>query len=230
MPAIQLVIFDCDGVLMDSEIVAARAELDIYKQHGVEMTPEEFAERYAGKDSMLIKIDMEELLGFALPDDVLSDAKSSVDERCGAEAAMITDADTVLDLFDQARCICSNSPPNRLQSMLGRVGLYDRFRPYVFSAQDQDPPVFKPKPDIILRALDEFDVTPGEALVVEDSVHGVEAALNAGARVIGFTGATHTFAGHADMLTEAGAETVIDRLIDLPPVIDAFASWSGIDS
>ena len=70
---------------------------------------------------------------------------------------------------------------------------------------------------------------PANTVVIEDSVHGVAGARAAGMRVIGFTGARHSYRSHADRLTEAGAETVINRLRDLPEVIDAFAIWSDAD-
>jgi beta-phosphoglucomutase-like phosphatase (HAD superfamily) len=71
-------------------------------------------------------------------------------------------------------------------------------------------------------------VSPERCVVVEDSVHGVHAARAAGMRVIGFTGASHTYPSHADKLTDAGAETVISRMIDLPGVVAALAEWDGV--
>jgi len=121
MAGIELVIFDCDGVLMDSEIVAAAAELEIYKEFGVEITPEEFSERFAGQDSTAVKAKMEEELGRPLPERVIAETHSNVNDKTIADAKMIKDADTVLDMLDQARCICSNSPQERLIGMLGRV-------------------------------------------------------------------------------------------------------------
>ncbi|MGI9352641.1 MAG: HAD family hydrolase [Rhizobiaceae bacterium] len=228
MSEIQLVIFDCDGVLMDSEIVAAAAELEIYKEFGIEMEPAEFAIRFAGKDSALILADMETELGHELPDETLKKIIANVDAKCGLEAKMIDDADVALDLLDQARCICSNGPQIKMRHMLDRVGLYDKFRPYIFSAKDLDPPAHKPKPDIFHKALEEFSVKPAEALVIEDSIHGISGARTAGTRVVGFTGASHTFPGHADQLIEAGAETVISRLSDLPGIVEAFSMWDGM--
>ena len=67
-----------------------------------------------------------------------------------------------------------------------------------------------------------------KTLIIEDSVPGVLAGVSAGCRVVGFTGASHTFAGHGDQLMEAGADTVISRLSDLPAVVDAFADWDGV--
>ena len=79
-----------------------------------------------------------------------------------------------------------------------------------------------------LKGLKELDTEAKHAMVVEDSVHGVEAAMRAGIRVVGFTGASHTYPGHSDALVEAGAETVIRQLKDLPAVIEAFGQWDAI--
>lgn len=229
MTEIQLVIFDCDGILMDSEIVAAAAELEIYSEFGIEMEPKEFAQTFAGQNSALILLEMEKYLGRKLPDDTLKKIQANVSAKCVDEAKMIKDADIVLDQLDQARCICSNGPQAKMQKMLGRAGLYEKFRPYVFSAKDFDPPKHKPEPDIIFKALKEFEMQPQQAIVVEDSVHGIGAARAAGTRIVGFTGASHTYDTHADELIDAGAETVISRLTELPAIIKAFSSWGGLD-
>lgn len=228
MSKIKLVIFDCDGVLMDSEIIAARAELSIYKRYGLEIDENEFTSRFAGSDSADILKKLEPELLLPVTTSTLDEISTEVDKRCVEDAVMIEGADLVLDLFDQPRCICSNAPPQRLKAMLSRAGLYDRFRPYVFSAKDLDPPASKPKPDVFLKALDEFDICGHEAIVIEDSTHGVEAGIAAGLRVVGFTGASHTYSGHGDALIEAGAETTIRRLSDLPAIIDAFEQWDGV--
>jgi len=229
MAEIELVIFDCDGVLMDSEIVAAAAELEIYREFGLEMEVAEFSARFAGKESFLILKDLEEELGLNLPEDTLKKISANVTAKCGLEAKMIEGADIMLDQLDQARCICSNGPQDKMRHMLDRVGLYDRFRPYIFSAKDFDPPKHKPMPDLFLKALEEFSIAPEQAIVVEDSVHGIGGARAAGTRVVGFTGATHTFPGHADQLIDAGAETVINRLTDLPGIVEAFGEWEPMD-
>ncbi len=228
MAEIKLVIFDCDGVLIDSELLASKAELEIYSEFGIEMDAREFAIRFAGTRSEEIKIEFEKELGHPLPDDVVERTRTNVTAKTCAEAEMVSGADAVLDQFDQARCVCSNSEPDKLKKMLSRAGLYDRFRPYVYSARDFDPPAPKPKPDMILRALAEFKVEAAETLVIEDSTTGIAAALNAGTRVIGFTGGSHTFTGHADRLIEAGAETVITRFDDLPTMIKAMSEWEGL--
>lgn len=228
MSEIKLVIFDCDGVLVDSEIIAARIEAETYRALGFEISNEEFAIRFAGSSSADIKKTIELELGSELPENLEKTIVEKLDEACAKEVKIIPGADTVLDQFDQPRCICSNSPQSRLKAMLSKTGLYDRFRPYVFSSKDFDPPANKPKPDVFLKALKEFGVEPHEAIVIEDSAHGIEGARAAGCRVIGFTGASHTWPSHSDTLTEAGAETAIKSFEDLPALIDVFGQWSGL--
>lgn len=113
--------------------------------------------------------------------------------------------------------------------MLTRAGTYEFFTPHIFSAKDIADMPTKPAPDVFQHAAKAMKADPANTIVVEDSVHGIEGALAAGMRVVGFTGASHTYPSHADRLTEAGAETVISRLIDLPPVVEALASWSVQD-
>jgi HAD superfamily hydrolase (TIGR01509 family) len=228
MGEIKLVIFDCDGVLMDSESIAAEAELSVYRNYGLKIDAEEFAIRFAGASSVDIMKQVESELDFPVSASMLSEIVAAVDQQSGKHAPMIVDADRVLDMFDQPRCICSNSPQSRLKEMLGRVGLFDRFRPYVYSSKDFDPPANKPKPDVFLKALEEFKVSPADTIVVEDSVYGVEAGVVAGIRVVGFTGGSHSYSGHGDALLSAGAETAVRQLTDLPAVIDAFGQWQGL--
>jgi len=203
-------------------------EMETYRQYGLDISEQEFAARFAGSSSDDIMRVLEKELELPLSASLISKIEQGIDERCEKEAEMIVDADNVLGMFDQPRCICSNSPPQRLKSMLSRVGLYDRFRPYIFSAKDFDPPANKPKPDLFIKALEEFKTSADEAVVIEDSVHGIAGALAAGIRTIGFTGASHTYPGHADALSEAGAETVVKRLRDLPAIFDAMANWEGL--
>ena len=119
----------------------------------------------------------------------------------------------MLDALDDPRCICSNSRPERLKVSLSKAGLWDRFRPYVFSAQAVREGRGKPAPDVFLHAAETFETAPADAIVVEDFVAGVTGGVAAGMRVIGFTGASHTWPGHGEALMEAGALTVIRRLI-----------------
>jgi HAD superfamily hydrolase (TIGR01509 family) len=220
-----LMVFDCDGVLVDSEILSARADCDILREFGYEITPQELAHRFAGYATERIFQMIFAEMGRALPDDLVHRAEVETDRRLGAEVEAIPGIHEVLDLLDGPRCICSNSRSERLELTLKRTGLWDRFRPYVFSARDVREGKGKPAPDVFLHAAEIFETDPAEAVVIEDSIAGVTGAVAAGMRVIGFTGASHSWPGHAEVLMDAGATTVIRRLAELPATIEALRQW-----
>lgn len=227
MPACELVIFDCDGTVMDSETIAAECEVEALKAYGAELTVQEFTARFAGTASEVVKQAMEQELGRSLPDDHIKNVKAKMKERLWREVKAMPGAHELLDTLDQARCVCSNADMEKLKIELTRGELWDRFRPYVYSAHEIESGKRKPEPDIFLHAASEFGVEPAACAVVEDSVAGIQAGKAAGMRVIGFTGGSHSMPGHADVLTDAGAETVVSRLKDIPPIIAAFEHWDG---
>ncbi len=229
MAEIKLVIFDCDGVLIDSEIIAMRVEIELLKEHGYECEESEHIRRYTGLNfSQTIKL-IEEESGRYFPDDLDEKIQKEIDSRLWRNVVALPGAGDVLDQLDQPRCICSNSGDERLKMSLTKVELWDRFRPYVFSAQSLPDIAAKPAPDIFLHAAREFEVEPHECVVIEDSSHGVEGAVAAGMRVIGFVGASHTYPEHSDQLLDAGAETIIKNLGEIPKIVAAFAEWDGLN-
>lgn len=222
--ALSLIIFDCDGVLVDSEIIAARVEAEMLAEIGYEISADEIASRFAGLTLRRILETLSEETGLVFPDDLPGRVEAECDRRL-ANVEPIAGVHEMLDRLDLPRCICSNSLSGRLQSMLTHVKLWDRFRPYVFSSREVGTKRIKPAPDVFLYGCKEFGVKPEQAIVLEDSVHGVAAARAAGCRVVGFTGASHTHPGHAEALSDAGAETTIARLADFPAVVEAFSQW-----
>ncbi|MCX5481204.1 HAD family phosphatase [Kaistia geumhonensis] len=224
-----LVIFDCDGVLVDSEILASRVDSERLKEIGYEISVDEMSHRFAGLTWDRIAKIIESELGRPLPEGFHKQTDAELDRRLADELDIIPGVHDMLDRLDYQRCICSNSSPERLKISLTRTKLYDRFRPYVFSAVAIGNKRPKPAPDVFLHAANEFDADPRDCVVIEDSTHGVHGAKAAGMRVIGFIGGSHSWPGHADQLTAAGAETVIRRMADLPATVAAFAAWSGLD-
>ena len=220
--------FDCDGVLVDSEIIAAEVDAEHLTKLGYEITAEDVIRRFAGMTSKAIFDVVEADLGHPVPPDALDEQRTELDRRLGADLKLVPGADEVLDLIEGPRCICSNSSTERLTIELNKVGLTDRFRPYIYSAVEVGDRQPKPAPNVYLYAAKQFGIDPRDMLVLEDSIFGVTAAKAAGARVIGFTGGRHTWLGHADLLTEAGAETVIKRFADFPRVAEAVMSWDGL--
>ena len=220
-----LIVFDCDGVLIDSEIISARVDCEILGELGYECTPEELAHRFAGLTTERIFELAGEEMGRPVSQEIIRRAERDTDRRLSAEVQPIAGVQEMLDLLDDPRCICSNSRPERLRVSLEKAGLWDRFRPYVFSARDVPGGRGKPAPDVFLHAARLLETDPADALVIEDSVAGVTGAVAAGMRVIGFTGASHSWPGHGEALMEAGAATVIRRLSDFPATVEALREW-----
>jgi HAD superfamily hydrolase (TIGR01509 family) len=170
---------------------------------------------------------IEEEIGRAVPEDFETRVEAEIDRRL-ARVKPIAGVHDLLDLLDGPRCICSNSSSARLRLSLEATQLWDRFRPYVFSAADVRQGRGKPHPDVFLHAAETFAVDPATVVVIEDSATGVTAASAAGMRVIGFVGGAHTWQGHAERLMDAGAETVVRRLKEVPAVVEALRGWEGL--
>ncbi len=222
-----LIIFDCDGVLVDSEIIAAKVESKLLTEAGYPISVEEMGERFSGMTWKNILLQVEKEADIPLSASLLDQSEKLLDARLAREVKIIDGVKFALSRISTQRCICSNSSSARLDMMLEKVGLKPYFEPHIFSAKDLGSDRVKPKPDIFLYGAEQFKVSPAKTLVIEDSVHGIHGARAAGMRVVGFTGASHTYPSHADRLTDAGAETVISRMSDLPAVIAALGEWAG---
>jgi len=217
MAAPALIIFDCDGVLVDSEVIAAEVDAALLTEAGYPIEAVEVGERFAGLTWQDILLTVEREAGIPISASLLDKAEKLLDERLKNEVQAIEDIVEVVEALNLPKCICSNSTS---------VGLYDLFEPNIFSAREVSTKKPKPAPDVFLHAAKHFGVDPADVIVIEDSAHGIHGARAAGMRVIGFTGGAHTYPGHADKLTDAGAETVIHRHKDLPSVIEALSIWT----
>ena len=224
-----LYVFDCDGVLVDSESIASSVESASLAEFGYEITPQEVGRRFAGLTSRAIGDVVEAETGRKLPDDFFERNREEIDRRLASEVEAVPGAHEMLDrLAGEQLCVCSNSSTERLRISLERTRLWDRFVPHIYSAVEVGNFQPKPAPNVYRYAITRFGVDPRDTVVLEDSAFGVMAAKAAGARVIGFTGGAHTWPTHADVLTDAGAETVINRLANLPATADALLAWEGM--
>jgi HAD superfamily hydrolase (TIGR01509 family) len=226
LPMTDLVIFDCDGVLVDSEIIAARVEAELISRAGFEISPEEISLNYAGLTFKDILLRIEEKANIPFQASLIDQAEAITDRRLALDVRAIEGVREAILSVDGPRCVCSNSRMERIELMLGKVGLLPLFEGNIFSSLATPSGKPKPAPDVFLYAAGKLKADPAKTFVIEDSVHGIAGAKAAGMRVIGFTGASHTYPGHADALTDAGAETVIRRWAELKPVLDALAQWS----
>ncbi len=224
-----LYVFDCDGVLIDSEIIASTVDAEFLTEFGYEITPQEVNQRFAGLPTRSTVEMVEAETGRKLPDDFLERILEETRKRIARDLKTVAGAHELLDRLDgQPRCLCSNSGMERLRLSLEKTRLWDRFAPGIYSAVEVGNQLPKPDPNVYRHAIAQFGVDPRDAVVLEDSAFGVAAAKAAGARVIGFTGGGHTWPTHADVLTDAGAETVINRLADLPATAEALIAWEGL--
>ncbi|RAZ80321.1 HAD family hydrolase [Mesorhizobium atlanticum] len=226
MPQPDLVIFDCDGVLVDSEIVAARVEAELLTSAGFEISAEEIFETYAGLTFKDIMLRLEEKSHVPFQASLIDRAEELVDRKLRSDVRIIDGAREAVAAVTVPRAVCSNSSTERVQFMLEKVRLLPFFAGRIFSGLDIPSKKTKPAPDVFLYAADKLGANPKNTFVIEDSVHGIAGARAAGMRVIGFTGAGHSYPGHADALTEAGAETVIRRWAELNSTLAALSEWS----
>lgn len=226
MSGFDLIIFDCDGVLVDSEIIAAQVESRLLTEAGYPISVEEMGERFSGMTWKNILLEVEREASIPISATLLDKSEKLLDGRLARDVKVIEGVKFALSRLTTQRCICSNSSSARLDMMLTKVGLKPYFESHVYSAKDLGADRVKPKPDIFLHGAKQFAVSPDRVVVIEDSVHGITGARAAGMRVVGFTGASHSYPSHADKLTDAGAETVISRMQDLPATIAALSEWA----
>ncbi|MCT4656877.1 MAG: HAD family phosphatase [Cohaesibacter sp.] len=219
-----LVIFDFDGTLIDSEILWAQATSEVFKEEEIDFDVDTYNAQYAGMTSQEIITHLEDELERGLPHDIPQRIEDKVDKKL-EKVQLIEGVQTMLDELDYARCVCSNAKSDYLSDHMRSTGLWDRFRPYIYSAVEVGNKSPKPDPNVFLHAATTLKEDPSDCYVVEDSFHGVQAAMAAGMRVIGFIGGKHTYPGHGEHLMDAGAETVIHRFEDLPATLEALKIW-----
>lgn len=208
-----LVIFDCDGVLIDSEPLAIRVEAALLAEAGIAMTGDEIAERYCGLSMTAMLADLEARFGRGLGVDFAARHATRFAALCEAELRAMPGIRELLDALPVKMCVASSSTPERLRHTLGLAGLYRRFAPHIFSATMV--PHGKPAPDLLLLAAERMGTETERCAVVEDSVPGVTAAVAAGMAAIGFAGGGHCALGHAERLRAAGALAVAETTANL---------------
>jgi len=207
-----LTIFDCDGVLIDSETLAADVHAELLSALGLPITRAEVITRFTGLTDAQLVERVGQQLGRPLPVDYLARALVELDHRLEHVRA-IDGAHALLDRLSGPRCVCSNSSRHRLRISMTAAGFWERFEPHIFSAPELGRS--KPAPDVFLHAARMFGARPEDCVVIEDSEHGVHGAVSAGMRVVGFTGGAHSWPGHAEALEKAGASRVVSRFADL---------------
>lgn len=215
-----LVIFDCDGVLIDSEILWATIEAEALTKSGFPITAMEYASRYAGLTHQVINRRIETEHGFAVADDHAQRVGAIFEQRLPIDLKVVPGAADMIASVDCKRCIASNSMLDYLDRTLRLTSLRHLFTDNIYSARECGNRQTKPDPNVFLHALATMGGEPERSVIVEDSVHGVEAARRAGVRhVIGFAGASHAGAGHDARLAAAGATHVAADMTELTRIM-----------
>ncbi|MET0678882.1 MAG: HAD family hydrolase [Bradyrhizobium sp.] len=221
-----LIIFDCDGVLVDSEVISCRSHADVLSRHGYPITPQQVFDRFLGRSTRQANAEVEAELGRALPDDFHLQLQDEQLRSFEADLEAIPHIHAALDSIGQAICVASSGSHQRMRVTLGRTRLHDRFSPNIFSASQVVNG--KPAPDLFLFAASQMNVAPERCLVIEDSVPGVTGGRAAGMAVLGFHGGSHCRPGHGDGLRAAGATATFDDMRQLPGMIERFGAVAGV--
>jgi HAD superfamily hydrolase (TIGR01509 family) len=216
-----LIIFDCDGVLIDSEILSNRAEVELLKSFGIEFELGYYMAQFVGKSTKDVLKTIEASHSVQLPAEFRRLAEKQIFTAFKTELQPIPGIFELIDSIasrhacanDIAKCIASSSSLSRLDITLKITGLLDKFAPHIFSAEQVSRG--KPAPDLFLFAANKMQVSPDRCIVIEDSPYGVRAGVQAGMAVLGFTGGSHIQPGHAARLLDEGA---IDICSDMSQV------------
>ena len=209
----RLVIFDCDGVLIDSEPIACAIMAEVFTANGFPLTATDI-HAFIGQDGATTYAEVERRFGKKLPADIRERNRAVYRTRLATDAMPAING--VADLIDRLAtpaCVASNSSHEYLAMVLASAQLADKFPQRIFSSYDVPRP--KPHPDLFEHAARSLGVTADGCIVIEDSVHGVNAGVAAGMRVIGFCGGGHCLDGHADKLIAAGAHIVCADMEDV---------------
>lgn len=189
MDRVDLVIFDCDGVLIDSEVISARMLIAELQGYGVEMTMEFVSRNFLGRSYPVVLKEVRERFGVALPERFEADYRGRLLAAFARELKIVAGVVEVIAALDVPFCVATSSSPERVAHSLALVGLTETFGSRVYTASRVARS--KPAPDLFLFVAAEFGVEPARCLVIEDSLNGVRAGLAAGMQVWRFVGGSH---------------------------------------
>lgn len=220
---IDLVIFDCDGVLVDSELLSAGVLMGMMTEEGYPLTEEAFRADFLGRSFAAATLRARERFGRPLPEDFESRYRDRLFARLDAELRPMAGVADVLGALLVPFCLATSSSPRRLALSLRASGLAKDFEGRCFTASEVQKG--KPAPDLFLHAAARMGVAPDRCLVIEDSELGVRAGLAAGMQVWHFAGGCHVLAGY-----RLPAEVVPHRAVPGMPELGQALRELGLSS
>jgi len=220
-----LVIFDCDGVLVDSERISVEVLLGVVVAGGARINEEAAYRHFLGRSMASVVETLRSDFNFIVTDAQLGSIRTSLAERFRCELKPISGVADVLARLDLPRCVASSGLPERIRLSLGVTGLLELFEPHIYSASMVENG--KPAPDLFLYAARQMGVRPGACVVVEDSPAGITAARRAGMRVFAFAGGSHmSSAALRQAIAHAEPDCVFQDMQELPQLLKV-AAGSG---
>jgi HAD superfamily hydrolase (TIGR01509 family) len=214
---VDLIIFDCDGVLVDSEIISCRAHAQTLTRHGYPITADQVLDRFLGVSDREARQIIEAEIERRLPDDFEAQVRQATLQFYASELRPISHVGETIVAIGLPKCVASSGTPEKIRHGLTCADLYDQFAPHIFSASEVKRG--KPAPDLFLFAAERMRAAPARCLVIEDSVPGVTGAVAAGMTVLGFHGGSHCRPGYGNTLRAAGATMTFDDMRQLPGLI-----------
>jgi HAD superfamily hydrolase (TIGR01509 family) len=207
-----LVIFDCDGVLVDSELITNRVFARMLNEVGIAVSLEDMFERFVGRSMPQCLEIITELLGRPVPPHFVEEYQTQSAAALRSELKAVPDIETVLSTLRIPYCVASSGTHQKMQTTLGITGLLPQFRGKMYSVTEVAQS--KPFPDVFLHAARQQGVPPADCAVIEDTPTGVRAGVAAGMTVFGYCALTPK-----QRLLDAGAHHTFERMRDLPGLI-----------
>jgi HAD superfamily hydrolase (TIGR01509 family) len=218
-----MVIFDCNGVLVDSEPIANAVLADTLTRAGFAMSVDAVARRFHGRRQADILTMVEEAAGRRLPPGFSSSITAEILRRFRVELRPVPHVTHALAWLRGPKAVASSSTLDRIHLSLDVTDLLRFFQTRLFSASEV--PKGKPAPDLYLLAAERMQIEPSQCIVVEDSAPGITAAVMAGMRTIGFVGGNQAPGRLASDLAAAGARAVIADMRELKSTIIDLRGW-----
>lgn len=217
-----MIIFDCNGVLVDSEPIAMAVAAEEFTRIGIPLSPELVMRHFFGRRPADMIAAVEAAAGRKLPVNFASTLSAAILWRLRKELRPVAHAAHALTWLRGPKCVASSSTPDRIKVSLETTGLA-RFFAHQFSASEV--PNGKPAPDLFVYAASRMGIAARDCIVVEDSPAGVSAAVAAGMTAVGFVGGRHSGEEIGEQLIRAGARTIVADLRHLKGIIVALRGW-----
>ncbi|MDR9781663.1 HAD family hydrolase [Rhizobium redzepovicii] len=218
MDNVDLVIFDCDGVLIDSEPIASRTLAETLQGAGIAISAAEAHVKFTGNSESIIAEMCRREYGISDVTGLFERWHRHLFDEFARSLTPIAGIAEVVNSLNRPKCVASNSTMQRLRNSLGKLDLWSAFGEDVFSAEAVSRP--KPAPDLLLHCAEHFRARPGKCVMIDDSVHGVAAAIAAGMTAIGFVDPADPRPGRRAVLDAAGAAAVATGAGELTAILE----------